>query len=352
MLTFIRRYRDRIVEYTGEYLKNHPVHGDRSLKWGRDSLERLMHFTEKGKAIRGSLALYIAESLGYDDAGNALRLAASLELMQSALLAHDDIMDRDRARRGAPTIHYQYAETAARYGIRDAYHYGESMGICAGDIAFFLAFELISSIDTHPKRLRRILELFGLEYARVGAAQMADVHNGSAPGPVTRKEVLSVYRFKTARYTFSMPMALGATLAGADSTLIAVLEDFGESLGILFQLKDDELGLVGDPDKLGKPVGSDIREGKKTLLYAILLEEVPVEYQPKLASIYGNPNASEPEVRGLLEWIVQNGVLRKHDLVMRKWARKAANRLEDLARYPRLAEELRGWIDYSLERKY
>lgn len=352
MLASIKLYRERILGFLKESLRSHPVHGDPGMKWGRDATARLASFTAKGKAIRGSLALYVAETLGGGESEDALKLAAALELMQSGLLIHDDIMDRDRSRRGSPTVFYQYAADANRYGIVDAYHYGESMGICAGDIAFYIAFGMVSTLDTHPKRLRRILDTFSLEYARVAAAQMADVHYGGSRDPIARKEILAVYKYKTARYTFSMPMALGAILAGADDRTVASLEDFGESLGVLFQLKDDELGMFGDPDKLGKPVGSDIREGKKTLLYAILLEETPEDLRSRVMSIYGKQDATDTEVRGIRDWIVRSGALRKHEIAMRRWAKKAENRLEDFERYPKLAKDLRGWIDYSLDRKY
>jgi len=227
-----------------------------------------------------------------------------MELLQSGLLVHDDIMDRDRTRRGQTTVFYQYVQRAEREGLRDAYHLGEALGICAGDVAYFLAFELLSRLPVSAEASRRALSLCGRELTYVGVAQMQDVVWGASPAVVGEEEVLKLYIYKTGRYTFSLPLALGGVLAETDERTLARLERLGECLGVLFQIRDDELGLFGDPRELGKPVGSDIREGKKTLFYGYLHRHAPPEELRSLEAIFGNPQAGETElnrVRLLLE---------------------------------------------------
>ena len=304
MLSYFQARRDEISAFLRELFREKGSEYERINPLGRDLGERLFRFAIQGKMLRGGLV-----SLGYAvspgraaaEAGSPVRAAlncagAAMELLQSGLLVHDDIMDRDTIRRGHPTIFYQYAERAEREGVRDARHLGEALGICAGDVCYFLAFELLSRLPVTDPLLRQVLALCGRELARVAVAQMQDVSWGSTADAPDEEEVLRLYVYKTGRYTFSLPLALGGVLGQADARALERLERLGECLGILFQIRDDELGLFGDPAKLGKPVGSDVREGKKTLFYSYLRRRASAEELKKLDSIFGNPQAGEAEL--------------------------------------------------------
>ncbi len=212
-----------------------------------------------------------------------------MELFQSGLLIHDDIMDRDALRRGMPSIFQQYADAAARERSADPPRTGEALGICAGDVSYFLAFELLTRIAAGPGVLREVLALCARELSAVGIAQMQDVSWGSADQGGTDEEILRMYTWKTGRYSFSLPLVAGALIGGATAELCGALEKLGECLGILFQIHDDELGLFGSERELGKPVGSDVREGKKTLFHARLMAAASPEERKRLAGIFGNP---------------------------------------------------------------
>ncbi|HVP20019.1 MAG TPA: polyprenyl synthetase family protein [Spirochaetia bacterium] len=271
--------------------------------------DRLLEFTLSGKMIRGclvSLGFSISRGSKAGVGGELVREAgAAMELFQSGLLIHDDIMDRDLTRRGRPTIFNQYSRDAARDGIPDWRHLGEALGICAGDLAFFLAYELIAGLALSPAALGRVLSLISRELAAVGIAQMRDVAWGSASSARPDEEqILRLYRYKTGRYTFSLPLMAGGILAEADLRTMNALESLGECLGIMFQIRDDEIGLFGDPRQTGKPVGSDIREGKKTLLFARLISACSPEDSRQLSDLFGNPHITEDDldyVRGLVE---------------------------------------------------
>ncbi|MBI2405117.1 polyprenyl synthetase family protein [Candidatus Gottesmanbacteria bacterium] len=216
--------------------------------WGSDVCTRMRSFALSGKMIRGCLTILGYEMFGKKTSHEIIKAASAMEILQSSLLIHDDIMDRDTLRRGMDTIFTQYEKLGKQQNVPDSRHFGESMGICAGDIGFFFAFELLS--DTPA-----ILSLVVKELTKVGVAQMQDVSIGHERTEPSETALLNLYRYKTARYTFSLPLMVGATLAGQPKKIIKTLETVGEDLGIIFQLVDDTLDVEGD-----------LREGKKTLL--------------------------------------------------------------------------------------
>jgi len=301
MKAFLKEQKQWIISYLEDFLKE--LDND-SILPGKNhyhALQRLCIFTSRGKMLRGALV-----SLGYQlfhpDRPKALTaMGASIELMQSALLVHDDIMDLDQMRRGETTVYYRFVEEARREKLRNADHIGEALGICTGDLAFFMAYEILADLDCSPSVKTTLLKLFSREMTLVGLAQMDDVRWGAGASLIKEEEILSLYRHKTGRYTYSLPLAAGAILAERDPQIIEGLMKTGELMGILFQIKDDELGLIGNEEQLGKPVGSDVMEGKKTLHYMTMLEVLDREEKQKLSEIYGNPSISPED----LQWISQ-----------------------------------------------
>jgi geranylgeranyl diphosphate synthase, type I len=270
---------------------------------GRAALERVVEYCLRGKMIRGGLVhlgYEAASGLGADrrprSAAAAVDSAAmAMELFQAGLLVHDDIMDRDETRRGGPSIHALYADEAREAGSTDGPHVGEALGICAGDLCYFEAFaELARASSDHPFS-RAIIALCAEVLSEVAAAQMADVSWGASSTEVGEDEILAMYRCKTARYSFSLPLAVGALLAG-DEAAASALATIGESLGVAFQLRDDELNLYGDPARTGKRPGGDLREGKKTLLRAGLLAAASPTERLKLESVFGDARASDADI--------------------------------------------------------
>jgi geranylgeranyl diphosphate synthase type I len=275
--------------------------------------DRLLDFALTGKMIRGSLvalgAYAFGGTLGDPVRNKAMQVGAAIELFQSGLLIHDDIMDRDATRRGLPTVFHQYGMEACARGASDWQHAGEALGTCVGDVAFFLGYELIAQLSVDPPVVAPLLGLFSRELAAVGIAQMQDVFWGAIPDARPGEdEIIRMYRFKTARYTFSLPFMAGAILAGAPSHVLDTLDSLGECMGILFQVRDDELGLFGNEKITGKPVGSDVKEGKKTLLHARLFECAGVEERQRLSGIFGNPGITEEDLEFVTDLAESCGV--------------------------------------------
>jgi len=262
---------------------------------GQNALQRLHDFTVRGKMIRGGCAILAYSLFTDENIEKALPAAAAAEFFQSALLVHDDIMDRDLSRRGHPSLYHQYQQVLEKQSLPDSLHSGESLAICAGDIAFFLGYELLSLLRP-PETGNRITEYASKELSNVAAAQMIDVRRGLDPEFPDEREIIKLYRYKTGRYTFSLPFWMGARLAGAEEKNLVLLEKIGELLGILFQIKDDELGLFGDEKVLGKPVGSDLREGKKTLHIALLYKMGSQKIRRELSAVNSAGTVSDPQV--------------------------------------------------------
>ncbi|MFT4311340.1 MAG: polyprenyl synthetase family protein [Candidatus Woesearchaeota archaeon] len=225
------------------------------VEWSKDVVKRLKEFSANGKMIRGSLFLRTYEILGGTQKVNSI--AAALELTQSGILTHDDVMDKDSYRRGKKTIHEQYSSI-----VTDK-HYGYSMAICFGDIAFFESFKLI------PSQLK---EIYSNQMIKCAYGQMQDVHFSRSNREITKDQIIEVYKNKTARYTFSLPMMMAAKLTNNN---VELFEKLGEKLGIIFQIIDDSIGIFGEKNEIGKTPGQDFKENKKTLHRYYLLNKNP-----------------------------------------------------------------------------
>lgn len=262
-------------------------------------LQSLEDFVSRGKLLRGSLFLFTLESLAHPVTKESLDIACAIELMHSALLIQDDIIDNDYTRRGEKTIFAKYEDDGKRIGAFDPYHYGVSTGIVVADVAFFFAIDLICNYES--QNLGKLLKYYAHEVYLVSLAESADSLFGQTQRTVTDKEIYDVYKYKTARYTFSLPFEMGSIVASSTEETRATLNELGELVGIIFQLKDDEIGIFGSEELIGKPIGSDIRENKKTILRSYLYKLSSPKDREILDSCFGNPNAGNEETEKVKE---------------------------------------------------
>lgn len=304
MLDYLEKRKAIIADYLTHYIRKECETVFAGQKFGPDVADRLVEFANRGKMIRGGLVFFGAELFGVNDSSPSLvRLAAVMELLQSFLLIHDDIMDRDRLRRGNPSVYAQYDDMGRAEGIDDHLHFGESLGICTGDVAIFIATGLIADSEVPDEYRRPLLAAVSREIARVGLAQMGDVYHGVSRREVCEEDVVDVYRYKTGRYTFSLPLVCGAILAGAPESERDVLGKVGEGLGIVFQIKDDQIGLFGTEAQIGKTVGSDIASDKKTLYRIFLYNVADADTRTRLDAIFGNPAPTPEQIDEVLQLI-------------------------------------------------
>ncbi len=340
MLTYFQTVRPGIANTLSEILRDYKPRLGAVSPLGEQLAERLETYAHSGKMIRGILV-----RLGYelcaaeppDEAMNRVldRAGAAMEFLQAGLLIHDDIMDRDTMRRGGATVHAQYESDATAAHAADPVHHGLSLGVCAGDVAFFLGFHTLASLpvpESFRERARKVCAFSAQELCWVGIAQMEDVRNGASgigrnPEPA---QILKVYRYKTGRYTFSLPLVVGAMLADAGPAHIEALDQAGENLGVVFQLKDDELGVFGDAALSGKRADSDIREDKKTLLRHFLFEAADEPLRARLAEIFGSREPGEEGLQDVRAAMETTGARAKVREYMNCFAMEATDRIAGL----------------------
>ncbi|MEO3749473.1 polyprenyl synthetase family protein [Streptomyces sp. B6B3] len=242
--------------------------------FARDVAERVAGFTlSGGKRWRSSFAWWAWRACGGLERGRAaaatLRVAAALELIQTCALVHDDVMDGSETRRGAPALHAAFAARHVGAELRGCpAEFGRAAAILAGDLALSWADDLVAEVELAPGLCHDVRRVWRDLRTEMVAGQYLDLlAPATASLSVTR--ALRIARLKSARYTVERPLALGATLAGADEATIAALRGAGRCAGIAFQLRDDLRGAFGDPAETGKPSGDDLRAGKLTYLVAV-----------------------------------------------------------------------------------
>jgi geranylgeranyl diphosphate synthase type I len=224
-----------------------------------------------------------------EDEPALLRAAAALELLHASALVHDDFMDASDTRRGRPAPHRAFESFHRERGWTGRpEQYGAAAAILLGDLLLSWADELLRTCGLPEDRVRRALAFFDTTRTEVITGQFLDVAV-QARGASTVEDAMRVLRYKSAKYSVERPLHIGAALAGADEATLEALTGFGLPLGEAFQLRDDLLGVFGDPEVTGKPAGDDVTEGKRTVLVALALEKAPAEDAKRLDSALGRP---------------------------------------------------------------
>lgn len=209
-----------------------------------------------------------------EDPAAVFRAVCALEFIQACALIHDDIIDASDTRRGNPTVHRIFEARHRDHGWRgDARHYGHSVAIIAGDVALAWADDMFHGSGLSDAARNRARVPWWKMRTEVLGGQLLDI-TVEASGDSRVGVAEKVNRYKTAAYTIERPLHIGAAIAGAGDDVIAAYREFGVDIGIAFQLRDDQLGVFGDPEITGKPAGDDLREGKRTVLVATALERL------------------------------------------------------------------------------
>jgi geranylgeranyl diphosphate synthase type I len=237
-------------------------------------VSQLRVLSRGGKKLRGGLVLLGYECFAPKRKQYKAVLDSSLvmELIHASFLIHDDIMDRDETRRGRETFHVHFANWhKALHLLGDRGQFGLSMAINAGDLGAFLALNHWNRQPFSLAKRIRAQELITRTIIRTTLGQVQDV-SLQYEKQATEGQIMVVYTNKTALYTVVCPLQIGAILGGASDDDLAPIYNYGLPIGQAFQIADDLLGVFGSEDDIGKPVGSDIKEGKKTLLMLRALE--------------------------------------------------------------------------------
>jgi geranylgeranyl diphosphate synthase type I len=242
-----------------------------------------------GKLLRPAFAYWGWRAAGGSAAkAHGIHVAgAAIELVHASALVHDDLMDDSATRRGRPTAHRQLAAVRpVRNVARQTAQFGEMAAILLGDMLLSWSDELLGESGFKPKTLARGRVYFDRLRTEVVAGQYLDVL-AQTSGTSSAADAMRVVRYKSAKYTVERPLQFGAALAKADKPLLRALSSYGVPLGEAFQLRDDMLGVFGDPRETGKPAGDDIRDGKRTLLVARAYDRADKAQHKVLDSLLG-----------------------------------------------------------------
>jgi geranylgeranyl diphosphate synthase, type I len=258
-----------------------------------------------GKRFRASFCHWGFRAVRYDvpDRPALVRAAAALELLHASALVHDDLMDDSDTRRGRPSTHRAFADLHQDHRWSGgSEQYGAAAAILLGDLLLSWSDEMLRRCGLGHDVVGPALEFFDTTRSEVVAGQFLDV-SAQARGESDVDLAMLVLRYKSAKYSIERPLHVGAALAGGSPQVLEGLSAFGLPLGEAFQLRDDLLGVFGDPEVTGKPAGDDLAEGKRTVLVALALNRAPATDAKQLEDALGRDLGGEEvsELRRIIE---------------------------------------------------
>ncbi|MEV6301003.1 polyprenyl synthetase family protein [Actinoplanes sp. NPDC051861] len=262
-----------------------------------------------GKRLRPAFAYWGFRGAGGLDSDEVVTAVAALEFVQASALIHDDLMDRSDTRRGEPSVHRRFAARHAGAGWRGpADGFGDAAAVLLGDLALVWSDEMLHASGLPLADLARARTVFDQMRTEVTVGQYLDVLT-QATADTSVERAGKVARYKAAKYTVERPLLLGAALAGGGPDVFAAYAAFGLPLGEAFQMRDDVLGVFGDPAQTGKPAGDDLREGKRTYLIAAAFGALDEPGRSELDTALGNPKLDDTGVERLRTVIRDSGAL-------------------------------------------
>lgn len=303
-----------------------------------------------GKRLRPALVHFGYRACGGDDPESLRPLEVATELLHTYLLVHDDIMDNADVRRGTPTAHVRFRDDHRRQGRPgDAEHYGTSLAILVGNLAHAQAHDRCMEACRKAPDEAALRETFSTMEEEVIEGQLLEmeVARRQEAEPETLERVLQL---KSGRYSVKRPLQLGALFADASEARLDALSRYGEAAGDAFQLEDDLLGMFGDPDTTGKPVGDDLREGKFTFLVYHTLQQSDADDRQVVTQALGDASLTDGEVQRVCDIMRRTGAVdRVHDMIDERLTR-ARDALSGSSFESDGEPFLHGFLDYLGER--
>jgi geranylgeranyl diphosphate synthase type I len=304
------------------------------------------HNLRSAKRLRASFVYYGYLLGGEIPNDEVWKVMEGVELVQTALLMHDDFMDRDKVRRGLPTTHEYFAKGDS--------HYGDSMAVNIGDLVLCLGYERVLECELDKNKVLSVARVLMRHIAETALGQMYDITLPKL-GELTEDKVLAVHRTKTSIYTFQNPLIMGAELAGLSEDVKDVLKEYAQKGGVAFQLQDDILGMYGDEEKTGKSANSDLLQGKCTLLISKTLELGNEQEKESIYRAWGNKEASEEEIEGASKAVKESGAYEYSVNKAKELAQEAKKEVEKLEKMDLNSEAvnyLSGIAEYVVNREF
>jgi len=327
LLNYARNVARRVNEVIFEIVKGEP----------KILYDAALHLIKAGgKRLRPLLLVLSGKLYGLsEDIG--VKAGVSVEILHNFTLIHDDIMDHDTTRRGVPTVHVLW---------------GEDMAILAGDLLFSLSYKALTNLMNYgisPERLVKAIDVLTWASKTVAEGQALDMELSKKDNATLKDYINMVYK-KTAAL-FEASSAIGAILAGAPNEEVRKIREYASCIGIAFQIRDDELGLVADEKKLGKPKYSDLREGKRTILVIHALNNLSEDKKNRLLSILGKRDASRNELEYAAKLIIDSGALEFSNKLAQEYLEKGIKALDSTNYKDHKAKELLLKLAYFFARR-
>ena len=332
----IKDYNESLVSNSSCYLK--------------ENLEYFKDLNSEGKCIRGFLI-----SLGYkilkENIDYSYHLSLAYEVFQTSVLIHDDIIDNDNLRRGKKTIHYSNYLKYKSLNDSEAEKTSESIALCVGDYGFFKVNEIIIKYYKDNPNFSKLFDYYNAIVLKTVEGELIDVilsfENKYKENENLENNIMIVYKLKTAFYSIIGPLSLGLILGGIDDNKLEEIKNFGEKVGIAFQIQDDILGIYSD---MGKVVGSDIKEYKQTILFSYTIKNE--KYKEELLKYYGKENIGEKEIKETRRIFKESGAYDYANNLMNKMYNEG---IEIMKKIDWIKEEdkniIYGFLEYLKQRK-
>ena len=308
-------------------------------KYVIDAVKELIRMNSDGKYLRASLIALGYKSFGKDD-DRYLPLSLAYETFQTSILIHDDIIDNADLRRGKITIPKSYESRFDLYEKKDSFfetrkkHIADSLGICIGDLGFYLASKIVINNYSEDKCFKRLLDLYNKIVINTIKGEIIDVllpfeEQYKKDKSSTEDSVIEIYKLKTAWYSIIGPFALGMVLSDAKKEEIEQMEDVLYNLGIAFQIKDDILGIYGNEKEIGKSASSDISEFKQTILYTYVSKNND-KLLNELNKVYGKEELTEEDIDTVKDIFYKSGAKEYAVSMMESMFEKSRDRLSKI----------------------
>ena len=323
--------------------------------------KRMTDYSVRGKMVRSNLVILswkAYQTKPSELTPEVITLAAIQELSESGLLLQDDVMDDDVLRRGKPTMHLQYREMAlhdnSTMSLASAAKFGQAWATILGDLLFFYLFSLLAKLPTQPELRLALIDLYSNELAITGTGQLGDLAAGFGVVDPTQEEVGEINRQKTAHYTICLPLLAGAILAGQSKEELAAITLVGETIGEIFQLTDDRLDLFSSSNVSGKTQASDVKSGKKTMLYFFSVEGLQKEPNEliEFSSLYGKVDLQLTEIERVQQLVKKSGGYERSEALIGELAQRARQQLTQLSISDSSKQWFYSFIDFLLTREH
>lgn len=287
----------------------------------KESLRELKRLSHGGKRVRGYL-VKLGQMLFGKDNDSYIDLAAAIEIFQTAILIHDDIIDEADKRRGMDTINAKYKG-----------HIGVAKGICIGDLGFFISYRIINNSNISEELKDEIVKIYSKTLHNTVNGEIVDVElplkSLKYHRNMDEKIIYDIYVNKTAWYTIIGPILIGAASAGASEEDKEKLIEMGTNLGIAFQIKDDLLGLYSSVSDMGKTL-NDIKEGKQTIIYKYAIDHASKEELDVISKYYGNQNVTDEESNIIIKLFDKLGARKNAENLVKKYTDNGTSIIETM----------------------